>query len=205
MYISVSGVHGSGKTNLCRMLARRNGWEYSPEIVDTIIPPPSFGPKSKNRLLSQLWHLRQLVLREDWLHKHQKKVVVTDRWWQDLIVYSKVLLSAREYMVIESIISAVQKEAPDLEIILWAPNDEVLEKISAHAKEKGGSEADNDLRYLKNLNHEFKKYHDAFKELRTLALIEATGSSEDMYRTARGIISRYVVDKKQRTLGEFHP
>ncbi|MFH1285770.1 MAG: deoxynucleoside kinase [Candidatus Micrarchaeota archaeon] len=204
MYISISGVHGIGKSTLCRLLARRNGWQYSPEVLDTMIPPPRLGPKSPERLLGELWHMRQLILREEEIKKYNNSVLITDRWWHDLIIYGKSLLSEKEFRIFEDIITAVPKETPDLEIVLWATPEALVERIKNRRRTTMTKWGEDDEEYLNKVNEEFKKYYENFKEMRTIVLLEATGCVEDIYDSARKIIRTHIADTKQRSLKEFN-
>ncbi len=203
IYIAVSGVHGIGKSLVCRMLAKRSGWEFSPEVVNTIISPPRFGPRGRNKLLSELWHMRQLMEREEWLKRNKDKVCIVDRWWQDVLVYSKVLLTPKEFRLIENIVSWIPKENPDLEIVLWAPDDYVFKRIAERGRDKGVTWGEKELSYLRQVNTGFRTYYDGFKDIRRLELVEAQPVIESTYKLVKRVVSRYVHDQSQRTLGEF--
>ncbi|VVC04949.1 Thymidylate kinase [Candidatus Burarchaeum australiense] len=203
IYISISGVHGIGKSLVARMLAKRNGWEFSPEVVDTVIRPPRFGPRSREKLLAELWHMRQLMQREEWLAKNRDKVCITDRWWQDVVVYGKVLLSPKEFRIVENVVSWIPKETPDLEIVLWAPDDNVFTKVGERGRDKGVTWGEKDLSYLRQVNTGFRSYYDSFKDIRNISLVEAQPVIEGSYALVKRIVSRYVKDVKQRTLDEF--
>jgi len=203
MYISISGVHGIGKSLVVRMLAKRNGWEYSPEVVDTIIHPPRFGPNSKEKLLSELWHMRQLIKREEWLVKNRHRVCITDRWWQDLIIYSKILLTPKEFRIIENIVSWIPKETPDLEIVLYAPGNSVFQGIGKRGRDREEGWGYKDIGYLHKVNNEFKAYYEAFKDLRSIELVEASPIIEETYQKVKAVIMQRMVDEKQRTLSEY--
>ncbi|GEM_PF-1977007 len=202
-YVSISGVHGIGKTTICRLLARRNRWYYSPEIVDSLLPPPQFGPKSGEKLYSELWHMRQLIIRESELKRHKADVFVSDRWWQDLAIYSQVLLSPKEYRLVESLITAVPKEVPDLEIVLWAPDEAVLTRVRKRNRLAAEMWAEDDIDYLKKLNSRFKKYYEDFKDIRNVVLVECSENVEETYQRVKKVVLQSVVDEKQRKLGEY--
>lgn len=203
IYISISGVHGIGKSLVARMLANRNGWEYSAESVDRQIAPPRFGPRSSEKLLAELWHMRQLMKREEWLAKNREEVCISDRWWQDVLVYSRVLLNAKEYRIVENVVSWIPKMRPDLEIVLWAPNDEVFKRVGQRGRDKGVTWGEKDLKYIRELNTGFRNYYDASKDLRNVALVEAQPVIEDTYALVKKAVTKYVRDTNQQTLEEF--
>ena len=203
IYISVSGVHGIGKSLVARMLAKRNGWEFSPEAVDSVIRPPRFGPRSREKLFAELWHMRQLMSREEWLARNKENVCITDRWWQDVIVYGKVLLSPKEFRIVENVVSWIPKANPDLEVVLWAPDDNVFKKISERGRDKGMTWGEKDLGYLREVNTGFRSYYDSFKDIRNIALIEARPVIEETYSLVKKVVSKYVRDRNQKTLDEF--
>lgn len=185
------------------MLANRNGWEFSPEQVDRQISPPRFGPRSSEKLLAELWHMRQLMKREEWLAKNNDEVCITDRWWQDVLVYSKVLLNAKEYRIVENVVSWIPKMQPDLEIVLWAPQDEVFKRIAQRGRDKGVSWGEKDVKYMRELNTGFRNYYDSTKDLRNVVLVEAQPVIEGTYKSVRKVVSKHVHEIDQRTLDAF--
>jgi deoxyadenosine/deoxycytidine kinase len=138
MYVTISGVHGIGKSSICNLLVKRNKWELLPEILDVSVSPPVFGPKSDNKLLSQLWFMRQMIVRENKIRSSPDPIILCDRGWNDVLIYSKVLLNENEFNVFQSVISAIPKKFPDLEIILWTDSEKVIDRINGRKRENLG-------------------------------------------------------------------
>ncbi|MBU3896330.1 MAG: deoxynucleoside kinase [Nanoarchaeota archaeon] len=192
MYVTISGVHGIGKSSICNLLVKRNKWELLPEILDVLVSPPVFGPKSDNKLLSELWFMRQMIVRENKIRSSPGPIILCDRGWHDVLIYSKVLLSENEFNVFQSVISAIPKKFPDLEIVLWAENKKVMERINSRNRNNLGSWGEDDLEYLKSVNELYKKYHDDFKDVKNIVLVDASGSLEDTYSQVRATIDNFL-------------
>ncbi len=188
MYITISGAHGVGKTSICKLLAKRNCWEHIPETLDTTIAPPVLGPEG-NPLLGQLWFLRQMILREKKIRTIGfDSVIVADRIWNDLYVYSKSLLSEDEFKIFDSIASSIPKKLPTLEIVLWANNEIIVERIKNRNRNNIGEWGEDNLTYLVTINGAYKKYYEDFKDLRPIFLVEASGGLEETYEKVKTLI-----------------
>ncbi|MDD5416455.1 MAG: deoxynucleoside kinase [Candidatus Aenigmarchaeota archaeon] len=185
MYVTISGVHGIGKSSICNLLVKRNKWELLPEILDVTVPPPVFGPKSEHKLLTQLWFMRQMIVRENKIRSSPDPIILCDRGWHDVLIYSKVLLNNNEFNIFQSVISAIPKKFPELEIILWTDTEKIIERIKARNRDNLGSWGEDDLEYLKNVNELYKEYYDDFKDIKNIILIDASGTLEETYSKVR--------------------
>ncbi|MCD6367468.1 MAG: AAA family ATPase [Candidatus Aenigmarchaeota archaeon] len=105
MYVVLDGVHGIGKTTICRELGKRNGIKVLPEIKDVILPPPVLGPQSSDKLKSQLWFLRQMILKNEKITNGS--IVVSDRGITSVLLYSKVLLDEYEFELVKTIVNSL--------------------------------------------------------------------------------------------------
>lgn len=204
MYITMSGAHGTGKSTLGLMLSKKEGYTFLPEVLDTTVAPPKIGPKSNEKLASQLWFLRQMILREQKLNSYpEESIVIADRNWQDLLIYSKKLLNDREYKILESVVLSIPKKLPDLEIILWAPEDKVIERIQKRDRIDTENWGENDKKHLKSINKAFYDHYQSFKDLKEVVLIDVTGSMEETYNKIKNVIDSYRYGRYQKNLKGF--
>jgi len=192
MYVTISGAHGIGKSSICNLLVKRNKWELLPEVIDATVPPPVFGPKSEHKLLSQLWFMRQMIVRENKIRSSPDPIILCDRGWHDVLIYSKALLNENEFNVFQSVISAIPKKLPDLEIILWTDSNNIVERIKNRKRDNLSSWGEDNLEYLQNINESYKKYYDDFKDIKNIVLIDSSGSLEDTYSQVRVAIDSFL-------------
>lgn len=175
MYVVLDGVHGIGKTTLCKHFSKKKDFRYIPEIRDKILPPPILGPNSPEKLKSQLWFLRQLVLKDRKI-KSSSGIVLSDRGPISILVYSKCLLDDYEFELIKTALSSLQIKEPDMEIILWAPEGVILERIEQRNRSNKDKWSEEDLQHIKAVNSRFKSYYEGFKDVNPLYLVDASGT-----------------------------
>lgn len=187
MYVVLEGVHGIGKTTICKELTKKKEFEYIPEIRDALLPPPVLGPKSREKLRSQIWFLRQLVLKNQKINS-KSGIIISDRGSTSILVYSKVLLDDYDFELIKTLIENLNLKEPDLEIILWAPEEVIMKRIEGRMRESKKKWGEDDLRYLMLVNSEFKKYYEGFKDVKPLHLVDASGTVEETCRQIENII-----------------
>ncbi len=189
MYVTISGCHGIGKTSISKLLAKRNGWDYIPEAVDTTISPPKFGPNSDHPTLGQYWFLRQMIEKENRLRTvGMDSIVICDRGWQDVLIYSKNLLTEDEHNIFKSIVSVIPKKIADLEIVLYTDHEKIIDRIKNRKRINLDDWGEGDIEYLKNINSSYKKYYDDFRDLKNIQLVDAGGDLEETYIKAKDII-----------------
>lgn len=187
MYIVLDGVHGIGKTTICRELSKKKEFEYIPEVRDKLLPPPILGPKSPERLRSQLWFVRQLILKDQKI-RYSSGIVISDRGPISVLVYSKVLLEEYEFDLIKTIISSLNLKDPDMEIILWAPEEIVLDRIRQRARYSKEKWSEENLDHIRKINSNFKRYYDGFKDVRPVYLVNASGTVREVCAKIEEII-----------------
>ena len=187
MYVVIEGVHGIGKTTLCKELTKKKEFEYIPEIRDTILPPPVLGPKSQEKLKSQIWFLRQLILKNQKINS-KSGIIISDRGPTSILVYSRVLLDDYDFELMKTLIENINLKEPELEIILWAPEEVIMKRIDGRSRESKNKWGEDDLHYLKLVNHEFKKYYEGFKDIKPIYLVDASGTVEKTCREIENII-----------------
>ena len=161
MYIVLSGVHGIGKTTIARELARHLDGVLLSEVIDDIVPPPVLG-KSAEALKTQLWFVRQMILKEAQM-ADPRAVYISDRGWSDIIAYSNVLLDRHARELFRSLFDRLPKRLPDVHIIIHAPIEVVVERIAKRNRSTLGEWSELDREYLNSLSEEFLSYHDAYK------------------------------------------
>lgn len=177
MYIIISGVHGIGKTTLARMLAERLGAEFLTESIDEAIYPPAFGIGG-DPLKAELWFVRQMLLKEAQM-KDPKKIYVSDRGWADIYAYANVVLDEHARNLFRSVMDHMPKRLPDVHLIVHAPKNVVVERIKQRGRSTLVAWNELDDGYLERIISEFLSFYEAFKELRPLCLIDASGGVED--------------------------
>ena len=187
MYIVIDGVHGIGKTTLCKKLSNEKEFEYIPEIRDKHLPPPVLGPKSSDKLKSQLWFLRQMVLKDQKI-RSSSGIVISDRGPISVLVYSKQLLPNYEFELIKTILSSLNLKEPDMEIVLWAPEEIILERVKGRARENEKKWSEDDLDYIKKINKSFRDYYEGFKDVNPIYLVDYSGSVKETCEKIQKII-----------------
>ncbi|MDO8521540.1 MAG: AAA family ATPase [bacterium] len=178
MYIVFSGVHGIGKTTIARELARRLGGVFLTEAIDDAIPPPVLGGKNTDGLKTQLWFVRQMILKEAQM-TDTKVTYVLDRGWSDITAYSNVILDEHARNLFRSIFDHLPKRSPDVQIIVHAPIETVIERIAKRNRATLAEWNELDREYLQSLSDEFLSYHNAYKDLRSIYRLDATGTLEE--------------------------
>lgn len=177
MYIVISGVHGIGKTTIARELARKLDGVCLSEVVDEAIPPPKLGPGT-DALRTQLWFVRQMILKESQM-TDTSAVYVADRGWSDIIAYSNVTLDEHARNIFRSVFDRLPKRLPDVQFVVNAPIEIVEERIMRRNRLALSEWNERDRPYMEALAKEFRSYHDAYKDLRPVYLLDATGSIEE--------------------------
>lgn len=178
LYISVSGVHGIGKSSIVDMLCRKNKWLQILETPDQTIKPLEIGPSAKNPIIGELWHLRQIIFREKSLR--MPGIKVADRTAQDCLVYAKAFekeekINHDTYKIFEDIVRAVHLTDPDMEIVLWADIDKIKERIAGReSKYNMDGWGEDDLTHLRLVNDGFKEYYEDFRDVRPLVFFDTT-------------------------------
>ena len=84
---------------------------------------------------------------------------------------------------------SVDLKHPDIEIILYAPDEVIMERIKKRNREGWGEE---DFEYLKKVNALFKQYYEDFKTVRNIHLIDASGTLEENIDKIKDTISSLV-------------
>jgi len=187
MYVVVSGAHGIGKSTICELVARRIGGIYLTEAMDEIIPPPQFGPKSPEKFEGQLWHIRQLLIKEKQI-TDPSKIYIADRGWADIYVYTKVLLKPESRDILNSLIEVLPKKTPDLHIVLHADIDKIAERIKNRKRQNLVDWGEDDLEYLKKINQSFIDFYHAFRDLKRIYLVDISGTLEESVQKVIKII-----------------
>ncbi len=182
MYIVLSGTHGIGKTTLAKRLAEELGAVHLTESIDEAIPPPPLGVNG-NALLSELWFVRQMILKEAQM-KDAKKIYVSDRGWADISAYANVLLDEHARNIFRSVYDHLPKQLPDVHIIVDAPIDVVTSRIRARNRTTAVEWNEFDIDFLQNVMNEFTKFHSAYKDLRPVHLLDVSGSVEENLKSA---------------------
>lgn len=186
MYIVLSGTHGIGKTTLAKRLALELGAVHLTESIDEAIPPPALGVNG-NALLSELWFVRQMILKEAQM-KDSKKIYVSDRGWADISAYANVLLDEHARNIFRSVYDHLPKQLPDVHIIVDAPIEVVTSRIRARNRTTAGEWNEFDIDFLQNIMNEFTKFHTAYKDLRPVHLLDVSGSIEDNLKGALNLV-----------------
>jgi len=187
MYIVIDGVHGIGKTTICKELSKKTEFKYIPEIRDKLLPPPMLGPNSSNILKSQLWFLRQAILKDQKI-RSSSGIVISDRGPISVLLYSKHLLSDYDFEILKTLYNSLNLKEPDMEIILWAPEDIISKRIDGRARESKKEWSENDLNYLKKINSEFEEYYKGFKDINPIYLVDASGTIGETCKKIENII-----------------
>ena len=181
MYIVLSGVHGIGKTTLAREVAKRLNAVFITESLDEAIPPPPLG-KSSESIKAQLWFMRQMLLKEAQIQDPQK-TYVCDRGWMDVYAYSNVVLTEHERSLLSSIMDHLPKRLPDIQLIVDAPISVVEARITRRNRQNADNWNEHDRMYIRRIIGEFRNYHQSFKDLRPIHLLDASGTvSENVDR-----------------------
>lgn len=178
MYIVLSGVHGIGKTTIARELARRLSGTCLTEVIDDAIPPPVLGGKNNDGLKTQLWFVRQMILKEAQMTKHEA-LYVADRGWSDIMAYANVLLDEHSRNLFRSIFDHLPKRTPDVQLIVHAPLDVVVQRIEKRCRDTAAEWNELDREYLRNITNEFISYHNSYKNLRSIYLLDASGTLKE--------------------------
>ena|SRR3989344_7852885 len=187
MYIVLSGVHGIGKTTIARELARRIGGVCLTEAMDDAIPPPVLGGKSNDPLKTQLWFVRQMILKEAQMTDHGT-IYVADRGWSDITAYANVLLDEYSRNLFRSTFDRLPKRLPDVQLIVHAPMEIVIERIQKRNRDTTASWNELEQEYLQNLTNEFLAYHNSYKNLRSIYLLDASGTLQENCDSALKIL-----------------
>ena len=186
MYIVLSGTHGIGKTTLAKRLAEELDAVHLTESIDEAIPPPPLGMNG-NALLSELWFVRQMILKEAQM-KDAKKIYVSDRGWADISAYANVLLDEHARNIFRSVYDHLPKQLPDIHIIVDAPIDVVTSRIRARNRTTAGEWNEFDVDFLEKVMNEFTKFHTAYKDLRPVHLLDVSGSIEENLKGAVDLV-----------------
>ena len=168
-------------------MTKKKEFEYIPEIRDTLLPPPVLGPKSQEKLKSQIWFLRQLVLKNQKINS-KSGIIISDRGPTSILVYSKVLLNEYDFELIKTFIENLSLREPELEIILWAPEEVIINRIKGRLRDSKNKWGEYDLQYIKRINYEFKKYYKGFKDIKPIYIVDASGTVEEACRQIENII-----------------
>ena len=119
MYVAVLGPTGAGKSSLCKSLRRWRKWEWVPELLDQTVEPMFEDP-----LRTQLWFLRQFVLRErlfrECLSSTDERRILSESAVIDCVLYCSVLLTARDFSLLLETISHMHWTLPDIQVVLYA-------------------------------------------------------------------------------------
>lgn len=62
---------------------------------------------------------------------------------------------------------------------MHAPIDVVIERIKGRGRDTAAEWSELDRTYLESLSNEFLSYHDAYKNLRSIYLLDASGTLEE--------------------------
>jgi len=191
MYIVISGVHGSGKSTLALEVAKKIGGIYLTEAVDELVAPPQFGPKSKEKLASQLWHARQVILKEKRVVDDKEKYLC-DRGWADIYVYSREILGGKERDLFFSIIDFLPKKLPDLHFIVHIDPEALKKRIDGRKRDNLESWGEDDKEYALRINEAFVNFAKDFQDLRPVYLVEVSGPIEENVKKVLDIIKKHI-------------
>jgi deoxyadenosine/deoxycytidine kinase len=190
MYIVISGVHGIGKTTLARRVASELGGEFLPEVVDERIAPPVLGPGG-NVILAELWMARQTMLKEASMRSTQK-IYVADRAWADIRAYTEVLCTPHEREILFHALDQLPKRTPDVQLVVHAPMEVIMDRIYKRGRENLSQWNEHDEAYIANIQNAFLEYHNSFKDLRPIHLVDASGDIEANTRHALSALEPYL-------------
>lgn len=191
MLIVLSGVHGIGKTTIARLLARKLSGVCLTEVIDDAIPPPILG-KSEG-LKTQLWFVRQMILKEAQMTE-PKTVYVADRGWSDISCYANVILDEHSRNLFRSIFDHLPKRTPDVQLIVHAPIDVVRARIEKRRRDSAMEWNELDQDYLESLTNEFLSYHESYKDLRSIYLLDASGTLKENCDAAFEILKPHLAE-----------
>lgn len=107
MLIVLSGIHGIGKTTIAQELAGRLGGVCLTEAIDESIHPPSLG-KSSDPMKTELWFVRQMILKEAQMID-PRTIYVADRGWSDIMAYANVILDDHSRNLFRSLFDHLPK------------------------------------------------------------------------------------------------
>lgn len=190
MYVVISGAHGIGKSTTSELVAKKLNGEYLTEALDEIVPPPKFGPKSNEKVEGQLWHIRQLLLKEKRI-ANDNKVFISDRGWADVYIYSKAILSGDQRDLVLSLVETIPKKMPDVHIIVTASMSKIRERIKKRKRNNLTNWGEDDMEYLKKIDSEFVKFAKAFSDLRPVYLVDISGTLENNAKQIIDIINKH--------------
>jgi|SRR3989338_4441836 len=193
MYIVLSGVHGIGKTTIARELARRIGGVCLTEAMDDAIPPPVLGGKSNDPLKTQLWFVRQMILKEAQM-TDPETIYVADRGWSDIICYGNVILDEHARNLFRSVFDHLPKRLPDVQLVIHAPMETVVERIQKRNRDTLEEWNELEQEYLESLRNEFTSYHESYKNLRSIYLLDAEGTLEESCERALRILKPHLAE-----------
>ena len=190
MYIVLSGIHGIGKTTIARELARRLCGVCLTETIDDAIPPPVLG-KSSEPLRTQLWFVRQMILKEAQM-TDPEMTYVADRGWSDITAYANVILDEHGRNLFRSIFDHLPKRHPDVQLIVHAPMNVVVDRIRGRGRDTLLAWNELEANYLQSLSDQFLAYHDSYKNLRSIYLLDASGSLKENCDAALKILKPHL-------------
>lgn len=191
MYVVISGVHGAGKSTLAREVAKRIGGVYLTESVEEFISPPQFGPKSKDKLAAQLWHTRQVLLKEKNI-VDDKARYVCDRGWADIYNYGRATLEDRDKDLFFNICDYLPKKLPDLHFVVHTDKETLAKRIAGRKRSNLENWGEDDLEYANKINEGFVKFAEDFKDLRPIYLIDIGGTVEENVEKIVDIIKKHI-------------
>ncbi|HEY9585682.1 MAG TPA: deoxynucleoside kinase [Candidatus Paceibacterota bacterium] len=197
MYIVLSGIHGIGKTTIARSLARRLSGVYLTEAIDDAIPPPVLG-NGGDGLKTQLWFVRQMILKEAQM-TDPGGTYVADRGWSDITCYANVVLDEHSRNLFRSIFDHLPKRTPDVQLIVHAPMEIVRERIEKRNRDTLVEWNELDQEYLEALRNEFLSYHNSYKDLRSVYLLDASGSLRENCDSALEILKPHLAETRETT------
>lgn len=159
---TLSGVHGSGKTTIYKMLEKKcRDWIFFPDNITS--PRYPFGSKDKQiAFRAELWFLEQMIKRNEKIRSLGEGVIFCDRSPLCLLSYSYALCTSEDYQIIENIYRAVEWE--ETMIFYLDESPEQLIKQIRNRQEKHPKEwNETDRNYIEKVIEGYEKGFEKFK------------------------------------------
>ena len=117
---------------------------------------------------------------------------IADRGWSDITCYANVILDEHARNLFRSIFDHLPKRTPDVQIVVYAPIDIVVERIRKRNRDSLARWNELEREYLQNLTNEFLAYHDSYKDLRSIYLLDASGTLKENCDSALALLEPHL-------------
>jgi len=185
MYIALEGCHGIGKTTLCENLSSKYHWTFIKELKDNLLPPPKIGPEG-DTFRSQMWFLNQLIYKEYQISR-DNGIYIADRSKNSVLIYSKASMNDYDLDIFKGILRHCDLKEPDIELILYAEDKTILDRIKQRGRNGWSEENTN---YLEKINSSFKKYYEEYEQVKNLHLVDASGTEKQTLKIIEDTIKK---------------